>query len=76
MVLVILAVVYITILNRKHAATRTQMGKAANVLDLSMETSEQMKEADEMATPEAGGVGDKAFDDETDLRNEDFIYLY
>ncbi|KAF2702979.1 allantoate permease-like protein [Pleomassaria siparia CBS 279.74] len=75
-VLVVLAVLWITILNRKHVTMRTQIGKAAKVLDLSMETNQQMKDADETANAELGGVGDKAFDDETDLKNEDFIYLY
>ncbi|KAF2478383.1 MFS general substrate transporter [Lindgomyces ingoldianus] len=75
-VLVVLATAWIKILNRRHAATRTQMGKAAKIVDLSMETSRQMMDADEAVNAEVGGVGEKAFDDETDLKNEDFIYVF
>jgi hypothetical protein len=72
-VMVLLAMVWIKILNRKHAATRESMGKAANVVDLSMENS---KEVDPEEAEAVGAIGDKAFDDVTDLKNEDFIYVY
>ena len=62
-------------LNRKHAATRKSMGKAANVIDLSMEKSRQTG-VEEAENVQASGVGDKAFDDVTDIKNEDFIYVY
>ncbi|ORY10192.1 major facilitator superfamily domain-containing protein [Clohesyomyces aquaticus] len=75
-VLVTLAMAWIKVLNRRHAATRVQIGKAAKVVDLSMETTEQMQDAMETVNTVEGGVGDKAFDDQTDLKNEDFIYLY
>lgn len=71
-VLVLLAMAYIKILNRKHAARRVQMGKSAVVVDLSMEKTAENEEAGETNA----GVGDKAFDDITDLKNEDFIYLF
>lgn len=74
--LVVLSMVWIKILNRKHAAERERLGKSANVVDLSMETSKQMEDAGETANETAGGVGDRAFDDLTDMKNEDFIYLY
>ncbi|KAJ4360172.1 uncharacterized protein N0V89_000732 [Didymosphaeria variabile] len=74
-VFVVLAVVWITMLNRKHAAERERLGKSAKVIDLSMETSEQL-EGEEAVSASQGGVGDKAFDDITDIKNEDFIYLY
>jgi hypothetical protein len=74
-VLVIVAMAWIKILNRKHAAAREAMGKSANIVDLSMETSKQM-DAEEAENVDAGGVGDKAFDDVTDLKNEDFIYVF
>ncbi|KAF2437731.1 MFS general substrate transporter [Karstenula rhodostoma CBS 690.94] len=74
-VFVVLAMVWITILNRKHAAERERLGKSAKVVDLSMGTSGQL-EGEEEANASQGGVGDKAFDDITDINNEDFIYLY
>ncbi|KAK7183002.1 hypothetical protein DPSP01_006049 [Paraphaeosphaeria sporulosa] len=74
-VFVVLAMVWITILNRKHAAERERLGKSAKVVDLSMETSDH-PEGEEAVNASQGGVGDKAFDDITDIKNEDFIYLY
>ena len=54
------------------------MGKSAKVVDLSMENKRVLAAHDETVNDgiAAGGVGDKAFDDVTDLKNEDFIYLY
>ncbi|KAF2194413.1 MFS general substrate transporter [Zopfia rhizophila CBS 207.26] len=75
-VLVLMAAAWIRVLDQKHATRRAELGKAVNVVDLSMETSRQMEKAEETANAETGGVGEKAFDDETDLKNEDFIYLY
>ncbi|KAL1655736.1 hypothetical protein SLS61_001760 [Didymella pomorum] len=74
-VLVALAMLYIKVLNRKHAATRESMGKSAIIVDTSMEGSSNgdVEGAEDAA---ASGVGDKAFDDVTDIKNEDFIYVY
>ncbi|KAL6704877.1 hypothetical protein ACN47E_007560 [Coniothyrium glycines] len=72
---VVLAVCWIKILNRKHAARRESMGKSAVVIDTSMGTSNSV-DAEEVENMQASGVGDKAFDDETDIKNEDFIYVY
>ncbi|KAK3209162.1 hypothetical protein GRF29_69g946546 [Pseudopithomyces chartarum] len=74
-VFVVLAMAWITLLNRRHAAERERLGKSAKVVDLSMETSEPV-EGEESANATQGGVGDKAFDDITDIKNEDFIYIY
>lgn len=74
-VFVVLAMAWITLLNRRHAAERERLGKSAKVVDLSMETSEAV-EGEEGANATQGGVGDKAFDDITDIKNEDFIYIY
>lgn len=75
-VIVLLAASYIKILNKKHAARRVALGKSAEVVDLSMETGDKVREAGGAINAEDGGLGEKAFDDETDLNNEDFIYLY
>lgn len=74
-VLVILGSLWIKVLNRRHAHARESMGKAANIVDLSMEDSRQT-DPEEAENVQASGVGDKAFDDVTDLKNEDFIYVY
>jgi hypothetical protein len=74
-VLVLVAALYIKLLNRKHAATRESMGKAAIIVDTSMENSQQV-DAENVENVAASGVGDKAFDDVTDIKNEDFIYVF
>ena len=61
---------------------RVALGKPAKIVDLSMETTAELAARGEMANElegEGGGegrVGEKAFDDVTDLVNEDFIYVY
>ncbi|OAL48502.1 allantoate permease-like protein [Pyrenochaeta sp. DS3sAY3a] len=74
-VLVILAVLWIRVLNRKHAATRESMGKSAVIVDTSMIDSKNT-DAEGIENIQANGVGDKAFDDVTDRKNEDFIYVF
>lgn len=75
-VLVGLGATWIKILNKKHAAARERMGKSAKVVDLSMESKHALATKDEVVNDVEGtGLGDKAFEDVTDLKNEDFIYL-
>ena len=73
---------YLAFLNRKHAATRKRMGKAADIVDTSLETTEQsaklqkrneQKEEEEGTDPRL--LNSHAFDDLTDTSNEDFIYV-
>jgi hypothetical protein len=69
---------YITYLNKRHAKERERLGKSAYVVDLSMAESLKLASEEGGAINDgkaAGGVGDKAFDDVTDLKNEDFIYV-
>ncbi|KAI0619247.1 MFS-1 domain containing protein [Pyrenophora tritici-repentis] len=73
-VLILLAMVWIKLMNRKHAATRESMGKSAVVIDTSMGASRE-GDAEEHEN-QTSGIGDKAFDDVTDIKNEDFIYVY
>lgn len=73
--LTLLSVSWITILNRKHATMREAVGKSANIIDISMETNHTIKENGGVVN-ESACVGSKAFDEETDLKNEDFIYVY
>lgn len=62
----------------KHAAMRERLGKSAKIVDLSMEAKGELKARNEAVNEIEGeaAVGEKAFDDVTDLKNEDFIYLY
>jgi len=75
-ILVLIGVAWIHVLNRKHAAKRVELGKSAVIVDLSMEHSKEMREKHEAVNQGEGLVGEKGFDDDTDLNNEDFIYVY
>lgn len=74
-VLVALGTLLIRVLNRRQAAKRRAMGKAENIVDLSMADRKAM-ENQEVEGPEREAIGEKAFEDVTDLKNEDFIYVY
>lgn len=63
-----LTTLYLIFLNKRHATLREQLGKSAIVIDRSM-----MNVSREVVND---GTEDRAFDDETDLKNEDFIFLY
>lgn len=77
-VLVGVGAAWVHLLNKQHAAARERVGKPSIVVDLSMESNHALKTHDEVANGIDGAdrVGEKAFDDLTDLKNEDFIYLY
>lgn len=61
--------------NKRHSKRRVQVGKSAVIIDRSM-MNVQERMVDGAATEEIEDVGNKAFDDETDLKNEDFIFVY
>jgi hypothetical protein len=87
-IIVCLTTIYLIFLNKSHSKRRVALGKAAVIFDASMSgvvdedpTSVLTNEAGDPAKD--GGadldharVGDKAFNDETDLRNEDFVFVY
>jgi len=64
------------LLNKKHANRRQALGKSAIVVDRSMMNAQERAISDE--ADESNGIvgGEKAFNDETDLKNEDFIFVY
>ena len=73
---------YLAFLNKRHAAARKRMGKAADIIDTSLETTEKSvrlqkrnedKEKEEGVDPAV--LNSRAFDDLTDIQNEDFIYV-
>jgi hypothetical protein len=76
--------VYLKFLNRYHARLREQAGKSANRIDESMMDKSEVRtgkavtmELEEAGqTPQNALAEDKGFDDVTDLKNEDFIYVY
>ncbi|KAL1876344.1 hypothetical protein VTK73DRAFT_9587 [Phialemonium thermophilum] len=75
-VLVALGMVVIRFLNQKQAAKRRSLGKAENIQDLSMMDNKTAEAAEGVLNRLEGNVGEKAFEDVTDMKNEDFIYVY
>lgn len=71
---------YLMFLNKRHARQREAVGKTAAKVDESMvgknhlETSKAVDDAENQ--PQATLADDKGMADVTDLRNEDFIYVY
>ncbi|TCD62052.1 hypothetical protein EIP91_007528 [Steccherinum ochraceum] len=76
-VCVLFTAAYLAFLNKRHANTRIRLGKAAVIVDTSLETTEDaakhQKETEAQDGKEA--VNSRAFDDLTDCQNEDFIYV-
>ncbi|KAG9098534.1 hypothetical protein FRC06_006241 [Ceratobasidium sp. 370] len=72
---------YLSFKNKQHAAARRRAGKKAVVIDASLEDSKAAREAAEKNSATEGEevvrrrLNDQAFDDLTDLQNEDFIYV-
>ena len=71
-------------LNRRHAKRREELGKNAVVVDESMLAKNQV-ESGKVVEIEEGGTNannhkaledDNAMQDMTDIKNEDFIYVY
>ncbi|KAG8789541.1 hypothetical protein FRC12_013390 [Ceratobasidium sp. 428] len=72
---------YLSFMNKQHAAARRRAGKKAVVIDTSLENSKEAREAAEKNNMIEGEkavkrrLNDQAFNDLTDLQNEDFIYV-
>ncbi|KAL2866929.1 putative MFS transporter [Aspergillus lucknowensis] len=80
-IIAILADAYLYRLNRRHAKKREAVGKNAQVVDESMLGKEKLQASKALEVEDAGAAGgqngvDKGFLDTTDLKNEDFIYVY
>ena len=75
---------YLMLLNRKHAKRREDLGKTAVLVDESMVGKDQMQHSKAVDAETGEGAGptrrtleeDNAMRDMTDLKNEDFIYVY
>lgn len=75
-VLIGLGMLLIKFLNVKHAKARMALGKPEKIVDLSMVDNRQVEDEDEVLNQAADHVGERGFEDLTDLKNEDFIYVY
>ncbi|KAB5575353.1 major facilitator superfamily transporter [Coniochaeta sp. 2T2.1] len=70
---------YLMFLNKKHANRRVALGKSAVVYDNSLDSVEEIEKRRVAAgTSDAADAdnGDKAFENMTDLENEDFVFVY
>lgn len=78
-VIAILIPMYLAFLNKRHAKKREELGKSAVRLDESMLRKNEMINAKGMEI-EGGEASsqeqDNGFADLTDMKNEDFIYVY
>lgn len=75
-ILVALTTLYLMLLNKRHAARRIALGKSAVIVDRSMMNARERAISDEADEGRGASEGEKAFDDITDLENEDFIFVY
>ncbi|GAB1211741.1 hypothetical protein ATERTT37_000865 [Aspergillus terreus] len=80
-VFTIITNLYLVYLNKKHAKKRREMGKSAQIVDESMLAkkdlgSKAMELENVESAPDDDQLSDKGFADTTDLKNEDFIFVY
>ncbi|KAH7361857.1 major facilitator superfamily domain-containing protein [Plectosphaerella cucumerina] len=76
---------YLVWLNKSHSRRRARLGKAAAAIDYSVLSSEDAERMRRSQRVDAAGddapeddhqEGDRAFQDMTDLQNEDFIFVF
>ncbi|KAI1385548.1 MFS general substrate transporter [Hypoxylon trugodes] len=79
-----LTTAYLRLLNAGHAKRRVAMGKSAIIVDTSLDSAKEVAAREEInaATAEATGgeeverPGERAFENLTDLQNEEFVFVY
>ncbi|KAL8343633.1 hypothetical protein RB601_004239 [Gaeumannomyces tritici] len=64
----------IKVLNVRHARQRVALGKPEHIIDYSMADRRDVANDDDALNDET--VGERGFEDITDLKNEDFVYVY
>ena len=71
---------YLMYLNKTHANRRVAMGKSAVIVDTSLDTAEEaaarQTAADGQGEAAEAPTGDRAFENATDLENEEFVFVY
>lgn len=75
---------YLTYLNRDHSRRRVMAGKDAVIVDYSLYSPEEADSLRRSKTTEGqhienardATVGDHAFDDMTDLVNDEFVFVF
>ncbi|KAM3438979.1 hypothetical protein NHJ13734_003976 [Beauveria thailandica] len=74
--LIVAGMLLIRILNRRQAKRRVALNKSEHITDRSMMGHGQADDPNERLNEMEENVGERAFEDVTDLKNEDFIYVY
>lgn len=74
--LILLGMLLIRVLNMAQAKKRVALQKSEHITDMSMVGHGKGDSQDEAINAAEGNVGEHAFEDVTDLKNEDFIYVY
>lgn len=76
-VLVVITLLYLALLNKRHAQKRVEVGKSEVIVDTSLWTTEDA-DRHRAGLVEDGGhrLGENAFENLTDLTNEEFVYVY
>lgn len=63
-------------LNKKHEGMRVSMGKNAKIIDHSMHAVGAIQSDQEQDPQKQQAENDNTLKDLTDLKNEDFVYVY
>lgn len=89
--LVAVTMLYLRLLNRSHARRRVALGKSAVIVDVSLDSAEEAAarqaarqrltdseavERNEEETSSSSRLGERAFENLTDLQNEEFVFVY
>ncbi|KAI0593487.1 major facilitator superfamily transporter [Biscogniauxia sp. FL1348] len=89
-VIVFATTIYLRTLNKSHSRKRVAMGKPATVVDTSLDSAKEAAAKQALAkadgTPEGNAaaaeeaaqvvVGERAFENLTDLQNEEFVFVF
>lgn len=77
-VIVAATTAYLALLNRRHAKRRVELGKPAVVYDNSLDSAAEIERRRAAGGADAAETetGDQAFENMTDLENEDFVFVY
>ncbi|KAK7005734.1 MFS general substrate transporter [Favolaschia claudopus] len=67
---------YLAYLNKRHSDRRVALGKPAKIVDTSLETVKEGKRRVAETNEADEALNLQSFEDLTDLKNEDFIYVY
>ncbi|KAK3937031.1 putative allantoate permease [Diplogelasinospora grovesii] len=81
-ILVCLTSVYLHFLNKRHSRRRVELGKSAVVYDASLDSAEEVERrraaaaANGETAADSEETGDRAFENLTDLKNEEFVFVF